>query len=169
MSNTLLYILVSLIPILTALIYFHPGFLGRFWPDFISWPDDISLSIPNVLKLLGVLILSFALSFSLSYVVIHQAHIKSIVLNLPGLNDPASPAYQFIKQGLLDFGNEFRNFRHGMIHGLILVLFTFLPIYFIENILLGKSWRFLFIRLGYLVLTIPLMGGFICQFLVLTP
>jgi hypothetical protein len=61
-----------------------------------------------------------------------------------------------------EYGTNFRSFKHGALHGTIMaVLFAF-PILAINALFERKGAKYIFIHLGYWVITIALMGGVIC-------
>jgi hypothetical protein len=60
------------------------------------------------------------------------------------------------------YGNEFRTFKHGAFHGLMYGLFFVLPVIGTNGLFERKSWKYIFINVGYWTVSLMLMGGIIC-------
>ena len=63
------------------------------------------------------------------------------------------------------YGNRFRTFKHGALHGTIAALFFSLPILGTMSLFERKGFRYIAIHVGYWVVTLALMGGALCQFI----
>ena len=74
------------------------------------------------------------------------------------LNNYTPKAIEIINK----YGNEFRTFKHGAFHGLVTVMFLILPIISMNALYENKSWKYIFIHVGYWALSLSLMGGVIC-------
>jgi hypothetical protein len=61
------------------------------------------------------------------------------------------------------YGTNFRNFKHGMLHGFMTALFLALPIICLNSQFEMKNWKYILITSGYWIVSLMLMGGIICQ------
>ena len=82
---------------------------------------------------------SFLISFMLSGMVIHQIG----ALGMTGGDESvALPSYAaFMK----DYGNAFRSFQHGALHGCMTGVLFVLPITAINGLFEQKSWRYILV------------------------
>lgn len=71
----------------------------------------------------------------------------------------AKPSYAAF---LADYGNEFRTFKHGALHGFMSGLFLALPITAINGLFEQKSWKYILVNAGYWIVSMTIMGAIIC-------
>jgi hypothetical protein len=85
-----------------------------------------------------------------------------MMMGEPGIpSDPMSnPDYKFMFD---KYGHNFRTFKHGAFHGILSAVFFALPVLGIQAMFERRSGKYIFIHLGYWVITFVLMGGIICQ------
>ena len=65
---------------------------------------------------------------------------------------------------MLEFGDRFRTFKHGALHGTLIGLLFVTPILGTIALFEQKSFKYVAINGGYWVITLALMGGVLCQF-----
>ncbi|WP_299115647.1 DUF1761 domain-containing protein [uncultured Winogradskyella sp.] len=63
---------------------------------------------------------------------------------------------------MADYGNEFRTFKHGALHGTIFGVFGALPIIGTIALFERKSAKYIFVNAGYWILTLAVMGAILC-------
>ena len=115
--------------------------------------------------ILGIsLLLSFLLSLQINFIVIHQAHIYSAVMDEPSLKDPNSALSLMLKDFMEQYGSNFRTFKHGAFHGLLAGLFFVLPVLGTNALFERKGFKYIAINVGYWLVALTIMGGIICQF-----
>ncbi len=159
--NFLAILGAALIPTVVGFIYYNPKFgLGKAWMNASGVTEDMTKK-GNMAVILGVsLLLSAMLSFVLSTLVIHQMHIYSL---FDGFTDAASQAEM---EGLLaTYGDRFRSFGHGALHGAIAGLFIVLPVLGTNALFERKGFKYIAVNVGYWIITLALMGGVICRFM----
>lgn len=61
------------------------------------------------------------------------------------------------------YGSNYRSFKHGVLHGVLVALFLILPILSTQAMLEKKSIKYLAINAGYWIISIALMGGVVCK------
>ncbi|MFM1876678.1 MAG: hypothetical protein RL266_2415 [Bacteroidota bacterium] len=158
--NFLAILGAALIPTIVGFIYYNPKFgLGKAWMSASGVTEDMAKT-GNMAVIFGVsLLLSVMLSFILMTLVVHQMHIFSL---FDGFTDAAS---QEEMKGLLTaYGDRFRSFGHGALHGTIAGLFIVLPVLGTNALFEHKGFKYIAVNVGYWVITLALMGGVICRF-----
>jgi hypothetical protein len=96
------------------------------------------------------------IAFSLPGTVIHQMGALSLV---GGTAEGALPSYETF---ITDYGDVFRTFKHGALHGFMVGLFVALPILGTNALFERKNAKYIFINSGYWIITLTIMGGIIC-------
>lgn len=76
-----------------------------------------------------------------------------------GDTEGALPSFQAFMD---DYGNAFRTFKHGVIHGIIAGIFVALPIIGTNALFERKGAKYILINTGYWIVTLAIMGGIIC-------
>lgn len=62
------------------------------------------------------------------------------------------------------YGNDFRTFKHGALHGTITGIGLALPIVAVNAMFERRGFKYIAVTAGYWILCLILMGGFLCQF-----
>lgn len=164
-SNFLVIFLSALIPLFIGFIYYSPKLFGTIWMQEAGVTEE-KLKGGNMAKiLLLAYVFSVMLGSVLMYLVIHQLSVLSILANTPGINDPNSEVSLWLKDFMAKYGNNFRTFKHGALHGVISALFFAWPIVGINALFERRGAKYIAIHVGYWVITLALMGGVICQWL----
>lgn len=162
--NILVIALAALVPMVLGFIWYHPKALGAAWQKTANVSDE-QIAGSNMPLILGVsLVLSFLLSVQINFMVIHQAHIFSAVMDEPALQDPNSALSLMLKDFMAQYGNNFRTFKHGAFHGLLAGLFFVLPVLGTNALFERKGFKYIAINVGYWATALTIMGGIICQF-----
>jgi hypothetical protein len=89
-------------------------------------------------------------------IVIHQMGALGMVGGDPSKALPSYTAF------LADYGDAFRTFKHGALHGCMSGLFIALPIVAINGLFEQKSWRYIAVTAGYWITILTVMGAIIC-------
>ena len=156
-------ILVStLVPMIIGAIYYNPKLFGNAWMKSAGLTID-QLKGSNMAKILTMtLVYSFLASSMLSFMVIHQLHLGSVLANEPGINDPNSEVAKYLKNFMDTYGDRFRTFKHGALHGGITSIFFVLPMVAIPAMFERRSAKYILIHAGYWFISLCIMGGIIC-------
>jgi hypothetical protein len=160
-TNYLIVFSTALIPLAVGFVWYGPLF-GKAWMIETGLTEEK----PGPRKMMVVfgfcLFFSLMLAFFLPSLVIHQSGIISTMMGEPGIpSDPMSnPDYKMMMD---KYGQNFRTFKHGLFHGVLSAIFFGLPLMGINALFEQKSWKYIFMHLGYWALTLGLMGGVICQ------
>lgn len=163
-TNIAIIALAALIPLVMGFIWYHPRVFGSTWMKVAQVTEE-SMKNSNMALIFGLTYLfSFFLSFSLQFLTIHQLSLVGIVAGQPDYMNPTSEAGQMVAAFLEKYGNEFRTFNHGALHGVISAITIALPILGINALFERKPRKYIFIHLGYWIITLGIMGGIICAF-----
>jgi hypothetical protein len=110
-----------------------------------------------MLKVFGLTIFfSFLMAFIMPAMVIHQMGALGLIGGDPTLAKPSYAAF------IADYGDAFRTFKHGALHGFFFGLFLALPMTAINGLFEQKSWKYIFITAGYWIVSMTIMGAIIC-------
>ena len=71
----------------------------------------------------------------------------------------ALPSFQAFMD---DYGNSYRTFKHGALHGAMAGIFFVLPVMATNGLFERKSWKLTFINVGYWTLCLAIMGAIVC-------
>ncbi len=154
----------ALIPMIIGFIWYNPKVFGNVWMKEAGITED-TMKGANMAIIFGVSILfSILLSFALQFMVIHQFHLASIVMGEADAMNPNSPAQLWVSESMTNYGHTFKTFKHGAFHGILGAILVALPVLGINALFERKSMKYIFVNLGYWVITFALMGGVLCQF-----
>lgn len=152
----------AVIPLLIGFIWYHPAVFGKAWMG-LAGLDEEKLKAGNMALIFGFcILLSLILASYMPGQVIHQMALQSMMMNEPNMmTDPmANPDYHMM---ITKYGHTFRTFKHGAFHGALSAVFFALPILGINALFERKGAKYIFLHLGYWIITLALMGGVICQ------
>jgi hypothetical protein len=157
--NWLAILVSALIPTFTGFIWYNPKVFGNAWMKAAEMTDD-KIKGTNMPLILGVsLVLSVFLAISTNLAVVHQFHVNSILVNETGFGDPNSEIGAWLSDFMAKYGTNFRTFKHGVFHGVLLGLFTALPILGTNALFERKGFKYIAVNAGYWIVTLAIMGG----------
>lgn len=153
----------AFIPLLVGFIYYNPKVLGAVWMNATGLTEE-KMKGANMLVIFGVsLLLSFLMSFFLFGLVVHQTDIFSLLINEKGFGEEGSEVMNTIKSFMNAYGNNFRTFKHGALHGTLVGVFIIFPMITTNAMFERKSFKYSLINSGYWIISLALMGGTLCQ------
>lgn len=162
--NFLIVGLAALIPLVTGAIWYSPATFAKTWMKVSGVPEE-KLKSGNMILIFGLtLLLGFFIALLLSSMVIHQNHIFSILLDEPGFGQEGSDVQNYFNDFMAKYGQHYRSFKHGALHGTITGLLFVTPIISIISLFERRGFKYIAIHSGYWILTLLLMGGVICAF-----
>ncbi len=154
----------AIINFIIGFLWYNPKTFGTVWMKEANL-DPEKMKSMNMVKLMGFsLVFALMIALAVNPMVIHQMHLSSIVMNhIQGTDAAAKTAAEAdIANIMAKYGNEFRTFKHGAFHGLLYTVFLILPIIGMNALYENKSWKYIFIHVGYWAVSLSLMGGVIC-------
>lgn len=164
-----LYFLVALIPLIVGAIYYNPKVLGTAWQREAGVTDE-QLQNGNMLKIFGLAyVFSIFVAISLSMLVIHQTALSGMFGMMPEFGQEGSELMNDLNalDEKYDMYSRHRHFGHGALHGGLVAIFFAGTLIAINALFERRSWKYILIHLGYWFIAMTLMGGILCQFLIL--
>ncbi|WP_111308718.1 DUF1761 domain-containing protein [Confluentibacter sediminis] len=153
--NPMAIIVAALMPLVVGFIWYNPKVFGTVWMHAAGLTEE-KLKTGNMFKIFGLaIVFAFILASAMPAIVVHQMGVYSLAQGELGV----LPAYD----AFLDvYGDAFRTFKHGVFHGVLAGIFIILPILGTNAVFEHKSAKYIFINVGYWMITLGLMGGIIC-------
>ena len=166
-TNSYLFLVAAFIPMFVGFIYYHDMVLGKPWKTVNGFTDEY-LGKANMAMVMGsAYVFCCFLALLLSGMVIHQGHVAQMMV--PEVSESGS-AIQSQFNGLMqEFGGRYRSFGHGALHGAITGLLFVTPLIGVNAMFERRGWKYILIHGGYWVITLTLMGGFLCSMLKYAP
>lgn len=149
-------LVATLVSLLVGFVWYNPKVFGTIWMNETGMTEEKAQK-GNMLKIFGLTIIySFLISFMLSGMVIHQIGALGMV---GGEVEKALPSYAAF---MADYGDAFRSYKHGALHGCMTGILFVLPITAINSLFEHKSWKYILVTGGFWVVTLTIMGAIIC-------
>ena len=160
--NFITYGIAALVPMIIGALWYGPLF-GTPWMQQMGFTKE-SLKGANMLMILVVSYLfSFMVALALLPIVNHQMAIFSTLAGEPGFAAQTGEAFAYAQNFMETYGDRFRTFKHGALHGVLMGVFLVLPILTIQAIFERKKVKYIAINAGYWIVTLAVMGGIVCQ------
>jgi len=159
MHTILVLLLSAFSSLLVGFVWYNPKVFGTIWMKESGVTEEKIKGGNIALTMLMAFIYAFFISVVLWSLVIHQMGANSATVNIKGV-DPS-----ILKNYMNAYGATYRTFGHGALHGFIAGLFFALPVVGVNALFERRSWKYTLIAGGYWVVTCPLMGGIICQWM----
>lgn len=160
--NFLFIAIAALVPLIIGFIWYGPLFKNA-WMKEMNFTED-SMQGANMPLIFGLCyVLSFLIALGLMPVVIHQFGVFSTLAGEPDFTNESSKVFTYFKDFMSNYGDRFRTFKHGTLHGGLLGIFIALPILTIQAQFERKGFKYIAINTGYWILTLAIMGGIVCQ------
>ncbi|MFN4197770.1 MAG: DUF1761 domain-containing protein [Flavobacterium sp.] len=156
--NFLAVVVAALVPIFVGMIWYNPKVFGNTWMKESGMTEEKARQA-NMFKIFGLcLVYSFMLAVMMPVLTIHQFGPLGMIGG-PDFVETAQPSYEAF---MADYGDAFRTFKHGALHGFMSGLFLALPIIAIGSLFEQRSWKYIAISAGYWTVVMTLMGGIVC-------
>ncbi|SDR74096.1 Protein of unknown function [Formosa sp. Hel1_31_208] len=154
--NFLAILVAAIVPIILGFVWYNPKVFG------IAWMREAEMTEEKIKKgnmpviFIVSLILSFLLAFFIQALTNHQMGAYSLMGGDPELAKPSYDAF------MADYGDAFRTFKHGALHGAIAGVFMFIPVIAINGMFERKSWKYIIINGLYWTVALTIMGAIVC-------
>ena len=156
--NILAILFAALSSFVVGFVWYNPKVFGTIWMKEAGLNQE-QLEKGNMLKIFGLtFVYSFMLAFMMPMLVIHQMG----PLGMIGGPDMIVAAKASYAAFLADYGDAFRTYKHGALHGFISGIFIALPIISINGLFEHKTWKHMSIQAGYWIINMTIMGSIIC-------
>ena len=164
--NWIIVLATSIIPLLIGMLWYSKVLFGNAWMQASGMTIHDSKKI-NMGKAMGLgLLLGIFMSVCMVIWTIHQFSFFSVLgstADATALKDPTSSLSIYANDFITKYGQNFRTFKHGALHGFLGSIFLGFPFLGMSAIWEGKSFKYVLIHVGYWAVTLMLMGGIICQ------
>jgi len=154
--NFLAILAAAVSALVVGFIWYSPKVFGNAWMKAAGMTEE-QVKGGNMAKIFGLaLLFAFLLAFAMQFLTIHQIGAMGMI---GGDVDNALPSFAAFMD---DYGNAFRTFKHGALHGTIGGIFIALPIIGTNALFERKSAKYIFINSGYWIVTLAIMGSIVC-------
>ena len=155
LPNFLVIAASAFIPFLVAYAWYHPKlFGGDTWAEVAELTAEQKDNPVKPFKLGLSILLNFLIAFGMYNFTVHA----SGVFGLMGADQ------ELMKTGtalafLQEHGRNFTTFGHGLVHGFAATILLVLPIEGYTTIFERKSAKYFFIKIGFWLISLMLIGG----------
>ncbi|WP_338357139.1 DUF1761 domain-containing protein [Yeosuana marina] len=154
--NFLAILVAAVSALVVGFIWYNPKVFGTAWMKAASITEE-QIKGGNMAKIFGLaLLFAFMLAFIMPTIVIHQMGAMSLTGGDP---TKALPSYATF---MADYGDAYRTFKHGALHGFIAGIFIALPILGTNALFERKNAKYILVNSGYWIVTLTIMGAIIC-------
>nr|MBA2412402.1 DUF1761 domain-containing protein [Burkholderiaceae bacterium] len=155
--NFLIIAVAALVPLVIGFIWYNPKVFGNAWMAATGMTPEKGKEM-NMVKVFSLTyLMSFFIAFLIQPMVIHQYGVFSVLMDEPGFNDPTSPMGIYFSDFMKNYGDNYRTFKHGVFHGVIVGLLFVTPIITINSLFEGKGFKYIAINGGYWTVCIAIM------------
>ena len=164
--NFPMILVAALVPMIMGFIWYNPKVLGTAWMKAADVSQEKMKGANMAVIFILAFVFSFLLAFEMQFVVIHQFHVYSMLNHFLDTNNPSySPdVVNYVKDMMDKYGNEFRTFKHGALHGTIAALLLVLPVMGTNALFERKGFKYIAINMGFWIINLAIMGGIVCAF-----
>lgn len=157
--NFLALLLSALSTLVVGFIWYNPKVFGTIWMKESGMTEE-KMKGSNMIMIFGLsLVYAFLISFILQSLVIHQTGAIGMVGG-PMLIETAKPSFTAF---MADYGDAFRTFKHGALHGFFTGLFMILPVIGTNALYEKRSFKYVLVTSGFWIVSLMIMGGIICM------
>lgn len=147
------------IPLVIGAIWYN--IFGKAWQQAASVTDE-QVKGANMPLIMGLsLLFNLFLSAMMAYIVVHQAHYFSVLVNEPGFGKEGSEVMKMAAAYMSKYGSHFRTFKHGALHGFLTSILFVLPVIGTHALYERRGAKYIGIHWGYWAINLMLMGGLI--------
>ena len=151
--NPIALLLAAISALVVGFVWYNPKVFGTIWMKETGLTEE-SMKGANMAKIFVLaFIFAFLLAMTMMQMSIHQTGALSLVGGDPSKALPSYAAF------MADYGNHFRTFKHGALHGVLAGVFVALPILGTNALFERKSAKYIFINAGYWIVTLGVMGA----------
>jgi len=156
--NYLAFFLISFIPFLIGLYWYHPKSVISKW----SGERFIRLAHLSLFQKAIFFFLSFLFVYGYINIVIHQMGFYELFFT--DIMTGSHEAEAIVKDFLGKYGAKHRHFGHGVFHGIINAFVFALPFIGIHGLLENKGRKYMIHHFTYWLITSMLISGLISEF-----
>lgn len=149
-------LVAALSSLAVGFLWYNPKTFGNIWMRETGITPESGKGMNMGLVFGMTFVYAFFIAFVLQFMVIHQTGAFSATVDIPNV-DPS-----VLENYMKAYGNTYRTFKHGALHGFMAGLFFALPVIGTGALYERRSFKYTFVAGGYWVVTCMIMGGIIC-------
>jgi hypothetical protein len=151
--NLLAIFVAALVPMILGFIWYGPLLFKKAWMQESGVTEE-KIKATNMPVVLGIsLLFAVMLAFFTQFLVVHEMGVFGMTEGQ--LDGETAKAF------LAEWSGKYRSFGHGAIHGAMAGIMFVFPIMATNGRFEHKSWKLIFINVGYWVVTLAVMGAII--------
>ena len=162
--NFYIFFLSALVPLIIGFIWYGPLF-GNAWMKEMGFTKESLAGKNMALTFILCYVFSFLMSFFLMFLVIHQMGVMQTLQGEIGFEEQTGEAFNYFQDFIANYGDRFRTFKHGALHGAMSGFIFALPIIAINGMFERKSTKYIAINAGFWIVCLAIMGGILCQWI----
>lgn len=160
-------LIAAIIPLLVGFVWYHPKVFGTQWQKEAGIKTE-QMTGANMPLIFGLtFFFSILIAVMMCVISVHQLHIGSIFADTPEFSQTGTELNTWYVGFMEKYGHNFRSFKHGAFHGTLAGIFFALPIIGVNALFERRSAKYILINVGYWIVSLALVGGFMCQFVAL--
>jgi len=156
MINYYALIVAALSTLVVGFVWYNPKVFGGIWMRETGMTEEKARNSSMVKVFAMTLIYGFLIAFVLQFMVIHQTGAFAATVDIKDVDPSVLDNY------MKAYGNTYRTFQHGMLHGFMAGLFFALPVVGTGALYEQRSWKYVLVAGGYWVVSCMIMGGIVC-------
>jgi hypothetical protein len=162
--NFYIFFISALVPLIIGFIWYGPLF-GNAWMKEMKFNKESLAGQNMILTFVLCYVFSFLISFFLMFLVIHQMGVMQSLQGEIGFEQQTGEAFNYFQDFLANYGNRFRTFKHGALHGIMSGVIFVLPVLSIIAMFERKTVKYVAINAGFWIVCLAIMGGVLCQWI----
>ena len=158
-------LVTGIIPLIVGALWYGPLLFEKAWMKASNMTEE-KVKSGNMAVIFGLTyVLAVMLSLMISQIAIHQSAIFGLFATAPEFKDATSEMSVMVNDLMAKYGDRHRSFGHGAVHGIFATVLFVLPVIGINGLFERKGWKYIFIHVGYWLVSLMLIGGVLCQFM----
>ncbi len=141
---------------IVGMIWYNPKVFGNAWMKATGVTEEQARGGNMWVSMLLGMVYAFFISVFIQFVAIHQIGAVSATVDIAGVDPSVLSNY------LAAYGNTYRTFGHGALHGAMFGLFFVFPIIATAAMYEKRSFKYTLISGGYWIVSLMIMGGIVC-------
>lgn len=154
--NFLSILAAAVSTLFVGMVWYHPKVFGNLWmKESRTYPDGKGPKMPVIL--VSSLLYAILIATVLQTMVIHQIGAYQATVDIKNVDASVWENY------FSAYGNTYRTFKHGALHGFMAGLFFALPVVGTNALYERRSFKYTLVTGGFWVVACMLMGGIMCM------
>lgn len=141
---------------LVGMIWYNPKVFGNAWMKATGVTEEQARGGNMWVSMLLGVVYAFFVAVFIQFVAIHQIGAVSATIDIAGVDPTVLSNY------LSAYGDTYRTFKHGALHGAMFGLFFVFPIIATGAMYEKRSFKYALISGGYWTVTLMIMAGIVC-------